>query len=148
LWTGITLAEAREIWAREQADFAAVNVEGWAAAVLRKDLDTLAQAKFEHPLINLLPYFDSFLLGHKEREHLVPIAHRPYIYRAQGWIAPVVLVDGRANSVWEHARAGNRLTVKVTKFGSISRRIITGIREEALDLGRLLGTPNVDVQIG
>jgi len=148
LWSGISLTGSREIWAREQADFAAVNVEGWAAAVLRKDLASLAQAELEHSRINLLPYFDSFLLGHKEREHLVATEHRPKIYRPQGWIAPVVLVDGRVAAVWEHTREGNRLRVKVAKFGSISRRIIAGIREEARDLGRFLGTSNVDVQIG
>jgi uncharacterized protein YcaQ len=148
-WTGISLTEAREIWAREQADFAPVNVEGgWSAAVLREDLDELAQAEFECPLIRLLPYFDSFLLGHKEREHLVTMKHRPKVYRAQGWIAPVVLVDGRAAAVWEHARDGNRLRVNVAKFGSMSRRITDGIREEAQNLGRFLGAPNVDVQIG
>ena len=148
MWTGITLTDAREIWAREQVGFAPVDVEGWTAAVLRKDLDELAQAGFERPLIRLLPYFDTFLLGHKEKEHLVAMTHRPKIYRAQGWIAPVVLVDGRAAATWEHAREGNRLRVKVAKFGSISRSITTGIREEAQDLGRFLGIPNVDVQIG
>jgi hypothetical protein len=148
LWTGITLTEAREIWAREQSDFAPVHVEGWEAAILREDLDELAQAGFERPLVRLLPYFDTFLLGHKERDHLVAMKHRPIVYRPQGWIAPVVLVDGRAIAVWEHAREGNRVRVTVTKFGSISRRITTGIREEARDLGRFLETPNVDVQIG
>jgi hypothetical protein len=67
LWTGMTLTEAREVWTREQADLAPVSVEGWAAAVLREDRDELAQAAFDRPLIRLLPYFDSFLLGHKER---------------------------------------------------------------------------------
>jgi winged helix DNA-binding protein len=148
MWSGISLTDAHEIWAREQAGFAPVNVEGWAAAVLRKDLDELAQAGFERPLIRLLPYFDSFLLGHKEKEHLVAMEHRPKIYRAQGWIAPIVLVDGRAAATWEHAREGNRLRVRVAKFGPLSRRISAGIREEARDLGRFLGTPNVDIQIG
>jgi len=147
MWTGITLTEAREIWARQQAGFAPVDVQGWAAAVLQEDLDELVGAGFERPLIRLLPYFDSFLLGHKEREHLVTMQHRPKVYRAQGWIAPVVLVDGRAAAVWEHAREGNRLSVKVAKFGSISRRITAGIREEARDLGRFLGTQIVDVQV-
>ena len=147
-WTGITLTDARGIWAREQAGFAPVNVEGWSAAVLREDLDDLAQAEFERPLVRLLPYFDSFLLGHKERDHLVDARHRPKVYRAQGWIAPVVLVDGRAAAVWEHAREGDRLRVQVAKFGSISRGVAAGIQEEARDLGRFLGIPTVDVQIG
>jgi hypothetical protein len=148
LWTGMTLTDAREIWAREQANLAPVTVEGWVAAVLWEDLDDLAQATFERPLVRLVPYFDSYLLGHKEREHLVSLQHRPKVYRPQGWIAPVVLVDGRASAVWTHTRHGNRLSVKVSKFESLSRRISADIREEARDLGGFLGAPNVDIQIG
>lgn len=147
MWSGISLTGARAIWAREQAGFATIDVQGWEASVLREDLDQLAKVKFERPLVRLLPYFDSFLLGHKEREHLAPVQHRPQIYRAQGWIAPVVLVDGRATAVWEQAREGNRLLVRVTKFESLSRRIASGIREEARDLARFLGLADVDIHI-
>jgi DNA glycosylase AlkZ-like len=147
LWSGITRTDARQVWARAQADLAPVTVDGWEAAVLRKDLKELVQAKFEHPLVNLLPYFDSFLLGHKEREHLAAQEHRPKIYRAQGWISPVVLVDGRVMAVWDNARQGDRLRLKITKFGSIARRIASRIAEEAQSLGRFLGIPDVEVQI-
>jgi hypothetical protein len=148
LWTGITLTEAREIWARQQAKFAPVNVEGWRAEVLRRDISKLIKAEFERPLVRLLPYFDTFLLGHKEREHIVLKQHQPNVFRPQGWIAPVVLADGRVRAVWEQTWDGQRLLVKVTKFGPISRHIAAGIREEAQDLGRFLGAPNVEVQIG
>jgi hypothetical protein len=148
LWTGMTLTEARKIWARQQADLAPVNIEGWEAEVLQENLAKLTKAEFERPLVRLLPYFDTFLLGHKERDHLVPRKHRPDVYRPQGWIAPVVLVDGRVIAVWKHAREGNHLRVKVAKFGPISRPIAARIREEAVDLGRFLGAPSVNVQIG
>lgn len=141
------LTDAREIWARAEADIAPVHVDGWRAAVLRDDLDELKGAGSERSPVRLLPYFDSFLLGHKERGHLVAVRDRKRVYRAQGWVAPVVLVNGRAAGVWAHTRDGNRLRVRVTKFASLSRRIMTGIREEARDLGRFLGVPNVDVQI-
>jgi len=147
LWSGITLTEAREIWRREQYTLASVDVEGWAAQILQKDLEALTQAELVRPLVRLLPYFDTFLLGHKERDHLMDVKHRPLVYRPQGWIAPVVLVDGRILAVWNHVREGNRLIVRVRKFEPISRRVITGIREEARDLGRFLGIPNADVQI-
>lgn len=148
LWTGITLTDAREIWAREQAAIAPVTVEGWPAAVLQEDLDALAHATFERPLVRLVPYFDSYLLGHKERAHLVSSQHRPSIYRPQGWIAPVVLVDGRASAVWAQSRQGDRLDVKVAAFEPLSQRIIAGIHEEARELGRFLAAPNVEVEIG
>lgn len=148
LWTGITLTDARGIWAREQAAIAPVTVEGWPAAVLQEDLDALAHATFERPLVRLVPYFDSYLLGHKERAHLVSLQHRPSIYRPQGWIAPVVLVDGRASAVWAQSRQGDRLDVKVAAFEPLSQRIIAGIHEEARELGRFLAAPNVEVEIG
>jgi hypothetical protein len=148
LWTGITLTEAREIWAREADGLAIVNVEGLPAAVLREDLAALAQAQFESPLVRLLPYFDGYLLGHKEREHIVSLEHRSKIYRAQGWIAPVVLVDGRSVAVWSHNRQGNRLSVNILKLEPIPPHLTNAIFDEANDLGRLLGTSSVDVQIG
>ena len=43
-------------------------------------------ATFKRPLVRLVPYFDSYLLGHKERAHLVSLQHRPSIYRPQGRI--------------------------------------------------------------
>ena len=148
LWSGILLREAREIWARQPTEIIPVDVEGWAAAVLREDLDELAQAEFERPLVRLLPYFDSFLLGHKQREHLVAKERQPEIYRAQGWIAPVVLVDGRAAAVWEYAREADRLRIMVKPFAPVSEPVSDGISVEAQDLGRFLGIPNVEVQIG
>jgi hypothetical protein len=147
VWSGINLTEARAIWARQQEGLAGVDVKGWEAAVLREDLDQLAQAEFERPHVRLLPYFDSYLLGHKDREHLAGIEHRPRVYRSQGWIAPVVLVDGRVAAVWEYARKGDRLTVQVRGFGPISRQISACIREEAQDLGRFLGTPELGVHL-
>jgi len=147
MWTGITLTDAREIWAREQPHFATVNVEGWTATVLRKDIEGLVQAKFERPLVRLLPYFDSFLLGYGDRKHLLAMEHHQRVYRPQGWIAPVVLVDGRVAAVWEHALERNRLRVTVTKLGPLSRLISVGILGEARNLGRFLGASEVDVEI-
>lgn len=153
LWSGMTLTEARTIWAREQRDIALVNVEGWTAGVLQEDLDALAQAgpgqlaATTLPSVRLLPYFDTFLLGHKGRDHLVEREHQPDIYRAQGWIAPVVLVDGRAVAVWAYTREGNTLRVKVTPWGSLSPHVLVGLQEEARNLSRYLGAPSVDIQV-
>jgi hypothetical protein len=147
MWAGMSLTEAREVWAREQSNIASVNVEGLSAGILRKDMKALAQAQFERPLVCLLPYFDTFILGHKNRQHIVDKKHQPRVFRPQGWITPVVLVDGRAVAVWKHTLEGDRLHVKVEKFGTLSRQIINGIGEEVQDLGRFFGTSNVDIQI-
>ncbi len=146
-WTGIPLSGVREIWAREEANIVLVSVEGWRAAVLGDDLRTLKRAVSAQPPVRLLPYFDAFLLGHKTREHLVAVRHHKRVYRTQGWIAPVVLVNGRVAGVWAHARQGDRLSVRVTTFDTISRRVADGICEEAHHLGQFLAVPTAEVQI-
>lgn len=151
MWSGMTLTDARQIWAREQPGLARVSVEGWREEVLRDDLDALARAgtgaEFDRPVVRLLPYFDTFLLGHMQRDHLMEREHQPKVYRAQGWIAPVVLIDGRAAAAWEYAMEGVRLRVKVTGFGEIPMDARQGIAEEAAGLGRFLGATTVDVHI-
>ena len=59
----------------------------------------------------------------------------------------MVLVDGRAIGVWEYAREGNALRVKVSAFGTISPGILARIEAEGRDLSRFLGTPSGDIQI-
>lgn len=146
-WTGIPLSDVRGIWAREEADIVPVSVGGWSAAVLREDIGRLKRAESAPPPVRLLPYFDSFLLGHKVREHLVAARDHKTVYRTQGWIAPVVLAGGRVVGVWAYAREGDRLRVRVTKFAAVSPRIAAGIREEADHLGRFLGGAGADVQL-
>ncbi len=146
MWVGILLTEAREIWAREQTKFATVNVEGWTASLLKADVDQLLNTEFDGTHVRLLPYFDTFLLGHRDRQHLVPPQQQPKVFRPQGWIAPVVLVNGQVAGVWKHTPIKNSLLVQVEKFESISRSITSRIREEAQDLARFLDIAEMEIQ--
>jgi Winged helix DNA-binding domain len=147
-WTGVTLREARGVWARSEGELATVDVEGSEARLLLADVDRLARARIERPHVRLLPYFDSYLLGHVDRRHLVPDAHRQHVSRAQGWIAPVVLVDGRVLGVWKHTLKSSRLTVEVTPLGRLTRRVVAGVQAEAGELRRFLGAEELQVTIG
>ena len=147
VWTGMSLSDARAIWRRHEAGLVPVSVEGWPAAVLRDDLRRLTAARSEPLPVRLLPYFDSYLLGHKAREHLVALRHHKTVYSTAGWIAPAVLVDGRIAGVWSHTRERNRLLVRVTKFAALSKRTVAGIRDEAERLAGFVGGRDADVQM-
>ena len=107
----------------------------------------LTQAEIERPHVCLLPYFDTFILGHKERQHVEKM-HHPKVYRPQGWISPVVLVDGRAVAIWKHTLKGDRLQVDVEKFGPLSKQVTAAIRKETQELGRFLGSSKVEIKFG
>ncbi|HKX19895.1 MAG TPA: winged helix DNA-binding domain-containing protein [bacterium] len=146
-WTGMALSDARAIWRRRESDLAPVSVEGWTASILRADLRHLKTARSGPLPVRLLPYFDSYLLGHKARAHLVERRHHKTVYRPAGWISPVVLVDGRIGGLWSHARDRERLLVRVTKLTALSRRAVAGIRDEAERLAQFLDRRDVRVQM-
>ena len=147
-WTGMTLRDARAIWARTEDELATVEVEGTEATVLRTSLDELSRARTERAHVRLLPNFDSYLLGHRSRGHLVPDEHHHRVSRAQGWIAPVVLAGGRVVGIWRHAREGDgRVVVEVTPFGPVPRPVLGGIRAEAEELRRFLGAEEVELTV-
>ncbi len=145
-WTYMTAADARDVWRRLEPEMAALEVAGRVGWVLRDDLATLRRAKLDGPVVRLLPFFDSLLLGHVDKGHLVDAAHYKRVYRPQGWLAAVVLVDGRVAGVWSHERKGARLSVRVTPFRAMARATRALVREEADDLGRFLGTAAVSTR--
>jgi len=108
-------------------------------------LKDLVEVTSIRPPVRLLPYFDAYLLGHRDRRHIVDAAKLKTVYSTQGWVAPVVLVDGRAAGTWSVTREGGHLRIGVTPFAPFSRDIRTTIREEAHDLGRFLGAGEVQL---
>jgi hypothetical protein len=144
-WTNMKASDAREIWARVAAELVAVDVDGRPGWVLRSDLRLLERASIDGPVVRLLPYFDAYLLGQKDKGHLVDAAHYKRVYRPAGWLSPVLLVDGRAAGVWSHARKGKVLAFRVEAFAKLPRPVRTAVQEEAEDLARFLGTRDARV---
>lgn len=143
LWAYLKAADAREIWARLEDKLSPVTVDGRLGWMLREDLAALQRADLDSPNVRLLPFFDSFLLGLKDKGHLIDAAHYKRVYRPQGWLAPVVLVDGRVVGVWGHERRGRILSVDVEGFRPLSSTVRARIEGEADDLGRFLGVEEV-----
>ncbi len=147
LWEGLYIADAKDIWSKKANDIVDVDVEGTEAGILESDLNDLEKAELDEPVVRLVPYFDSFLLGHKSHRNIVDEKNRKKIYRAQGWVSPVLLVDGRAQGVWSHVQKNNDLEVRVSPFSKLSVQVSQQARKEAADLGRFLGCENVKTTI-
>lgn len=147
LWAGMYVRDAKPIWQSEVENLVQVDVEGWRASILQSDLPALERAELDEPLVRLLPYFDSFLLGHKSHRNIVDQGNHKKIYRDQGWVSPVLLVDGRAQGTWSHEQKKGNLDVRVTPFSRLSSGVSSRIKEEASDLGRFLECSDVKTAI-
>jgi hypothetical protein len=141
IWGAFGLTAARGLWKALGDEIADVRVDGARAWVLREDLPALRTAKIASLVVRLLPYFDSYLLGHKDKSHLIDARHYGRVYRPAGWIAQAVLVDGRIAGTWSREARRTEVEVRVEPFGTVPRGIKEGIAAEAEDLGRFLDTP-------
>jgi uncharacterized protein YcaQ len=143
LWEGLYMKDAKDIWSKESENMVEVDIEGTKASILESDLPELEKMETEEPVVRLVPYFDSFLLGHKSHLNVVDEKNRKKVYRNQGWISPVLLVDGRAQGVWSHAQKKDDLELKISPFSKLSTQVMERAREEASDLGRFLDCSSV-----
>lgn len=116
----------------DAGELALVDVDGERRHARAADLDALAEAR-PTGRVALLPAFDQLVLGPGTgaAEVLDP-AHRAQVSRAAGWIAPVLVRDGRVVGVWEP----DGDTVAITVFGGES---VGGIEEAVAALGTALG---------
>ncbi len=145
-WSGVYVRRIRVILDRLRDELVEVDTGRRRGFLLREDLPNLEKAASEPGIVRLLPSFDPFLLGHRDRDHLVDRAHYKQVYKDQGWLAPVVLVDGRVAGTWSYERQPRKLGVDVRMFAAFSRETRTKAKEEAHDLSRFLEAPDLMIR--
>jgi hypothetical protein len=117
-----------------------VHVGRRPATLLAPDVPVLQDAVAPRSL-RLLPAFDPYVVGSRPREDFVAPGDEPAIFRAQGWVSPVLLVDGQAAGVWSHERRGREIEVHVEPFAPLAAWTREALREELDRVGAFLDSP-------
>jgi hypothetical protein len=133
-WAGIPMQEVKPLRALLDAELAEIAGDKKNSFLLREDVEVLNSSPAVKGSIRLLPNFDSYLLAHREKDHLLSAKHYKRVYRNQGWISPVVLIDGAVAGVWSYKPQGKRLSVEIEPFGKLSKTERAGIDHEAQGL--------------
>lgn len=128
-WSG--LASGRAI-AQIRDELTPVQVNGRAGF-------TLGEVEPQRGL-RLLPAYDNYLVGYRDRELIIDATHRPDVY-VGGVIRPTVLLAGRVVGTWRLVRKAESATVEVRPFGDLTREVGAAIQAEAADIGRFIGVP-------
>jgi len=130
-WGGSRTARGARMLAALGEEAVEVDVEGQRAWVLARDVRELACAESPRAA-RLLPAFDPWVVGaSRGAAALLEPRHKARVYRGQGWISPVVLVNGRMVGVWRHARKGRRLLVEIEPFGRLPAWARTQVEAES-----------------
>jgi uncharacterized protein YcaQ len=133
-WAGIPMQEVRPLRALLEPELAEIPGDKNNRLLLREDVKVLSSCPAPKTSIRLLPNFDSYLLAHREKDHLLSAQHYKRVYRNQGWISPVVLIDGAIAGVWSHKLQGKKLLVNIEPFRKLSKKERAGVEQEAKHL--------------
>jgi hypothetical protein len=137
-WSGLPTSVTKPLFDRLGRALEPVTVDGEHSFILRRDLAELSASTLDSSA-RLLPSFDTFLLAHAAKDHLVHPRFYKRVYRNQGWLSPVVIAGGRIVAVWlleEHAKS---FVVDVQPFSPLDAKVRRGIAQEAEALGSFLG---------
>jgi hypothetical protein len=137
-WSGLPTGATKRAFDELSGVLARVTVDGEPRLILRRDLAVLAASKID-ATPTILPAFDTFLLAHSTKDHLVEPRFYKKVYRNQGWLSPVVVVSGRIVAIWFLEERAKAFTMDVRPFGSLDAKIRRGIAQEAEALGAFLG---------
>jgi hypothetical protein len=142
LWWGLRIIPARKLFQSIEDELEPVEVEGWPALALRETLEPMQNFEVSGS-VSLLPLFDAYVMGigrGPDIEPLLPKAYQRQVYRPQGWISAVVLVDGYVKGIWDYENRGSQTILKVHLFSSPTALIRNGIEAEAERLSAFLNT--------
>jgi hypothetical protein len=141
-WWGLQgESQGKKVFRWLEDELVEVDVEGWKGRLLEADARALRDAGSltdgkEPACVRLLPAFDAFTIGTpRDCAAVLPDEYKNRVYRAQGWISPVVLVDGRIAGTWE---MDDRNTVQTTLFSLEAEAIRSEIEAETARLQEFL----------
>jgi hypothetical protein len=139
-WLGTpSAAHAGRLLARLGDDVAEAELDGGRVALLSADLEDLESAEPEG-VVRLLPAFDAHVVAApRDAPAVLPADLRSRVYRPQGWLSPVLLVDGAMAGVWRHERTGGTLRVEIEPFTEVGAEVRAGAEAEAERLAGFLG---------
>jgi hypothetical protein len=87
----------------------------------------------------LLPAFDPYLLGWKDRSFAVPPEHARRVHPGGGMLRPVATAGGAAVGTWRARRAGSRLTIQIDAFEELKPEVAAALESECHDVARFEG---------
>lgn len=144
-------AEAQALFEALGDEVEEIEVDGRSAFVLAGDRSFPAASS----QLRLLPEYDVYVMGFRERDQLVPEPVRELIARhGRGrYEGPagvrLVLVDGTAAGLWERRKRGRRIELQVRLVRRPAKARLAELECEAERVGAFLGLePSLEVDWG
>jgi hypothetical protein len=132
--------DARALFDSIGNELEVLDVEGHAAFVLVDDTDFPRSEES----VRLLPEYDVYVMGFRERAQFVPDEVRRQVaahggkYEGPAFVR-LLMINGVATGLWERKKRGKRIELRVKPSRKLTRAERAGIDAEAERIGAFLG---------
>jgi hypothetical protein len=133
-WSGLRLRDVRAGLARVAGELVEVSIGTERAWTLRG-----GARRPRGRIVRLLPAWDNYLMGHRDRDFIAGPERWPVIMPGGGMIRPVIVVDGVAVGTWGVRRKGGSVEVELDAFAPLDDAVAGAVREEVEDIRRFEG---------
>jgi len=138
-WGGGSIVTARQWIAALGEEVSRIELGGVQCWMLAADIHEASELPPQRS-VRLIPAFDQYVIGaSRHAEHLLLGDLRGRVYRPQGWISPVLLVNGLMQGVWRHQIRGSRIEVLIEPFVKMPKWVRNAAEHEAERLAMFLG---------
>jgi uncharacterized protein YcaQ len=147
LWSGLMVGDVRKAVEKaegsllEQVEIEGVKGRFW---MLRRDSKLVNSLNLEEKAPPcLLPKFDSFVLGHKDRTRIIADRYKKHVFRKAGDVSATLLINGNIAGTWKQKKNRNTLTVTIIPFQKLMKEDLNEVEEKAQELRQFMGVDNL-----
>lgn len=148
-WIGITKGEVKQIL-EESNKIEHIQIHGLEGAfvVLKSDLEHLQACSAGDDIAHLLPKFDPYIMGYKNRQRLISAEYEKKVYwSTRGEVSPTILLNGQIVGTWSHKAGKGKLNITLSLFEKMDNSLLDIVREEAERLSYFLNGKDHEILV-
>lgn len=143
-WSGLAVTDAKSGIALASAQLACTSIAGvnyWGP------IEKNSEASASSP-VHLLPAFDEYLLGYKDRSAVLDAAHSGKVNPGNnGVFMQTVIIQGRVCATWKRVLRKNSVAMTVHPFAPLRKSDRTALQSAAEHHARFLGVESAGIGV-
>jgi hypothetical protein len=140
-WSGLPSNMAADAWKALGDRLVELEFPGGSGVILTDQAPRLDDPPPRSLGVQLLPKFDTFLLGYADRSLLIASEHIKKVNAGGGIQRPALLVDGCVQGTWRITQQRTGVKITVEAFGQLPAHQVLSLEREVEAIGRFLPVP-------
>ena len=136
-WSGLTNSDARKGLEKNRSKIISEDINNetyWYSSYIKDVADS-------YPASQLLPNFDEYIVGYKDRNHLVSGIYNIKMELNEFIFNPTIIVNGEIVGTWKRTFNADKVKILLNQFKKLNNEENRAIKEAVLAYGKFIGMP-------